>query len=76
MLDVNGLAFFIGSIIVGALSWWINRLYSQFDGLQDDYDDLKVRLSVAESRLDGVQACLEKIESRLEKIYQILTQEK
>ena len=76
MLDVNGLAFFIGSIVVGALSWWINRLYSQFDSLQDDYDDLKVRLSVAESRIDGVQACLEKIESRLEKIYQILTQEK
>ena len=75
MLDTNGLAFFIGTIVVGALGWWISRLYRQFDALQDDHDNLKVRLSVAESRLDGVQASLEKIELRLEKIYQILTKE-
>jgi|TARA_R100000458_G_C8184847_1_gene180600 hypothetical protein len=75
MLDINGLAFFIGSMVVGVLGWWINRLYGQFDTLQDDHDNLRVRLSVAESRLDGVQASLEKIESRLEKIYHILTKE-
>lgn len=73
MLDTNGLAFFIGSVVVGALSWWINRLYGQFDNLQEDCTVLDRRLSIAETKLDSTSASLEKIEQRLEKIYQLLT---
>ena len=75
MPDTGTLVIFIASLTAGVLSWWVNRLYGQFDDLHEDHDSLKVRLSVAESRIDGIQATLEKIESRLETIYQLLTKE-
>lgn len=65
------IALLTGGVITG-LSWWVTRLYSTVDDLQDVQIKLETRLSVAESKIQGIQHVLEKMEHKLDQIYLIL----
>ena len=69
MPATDQLAFFIASMVLACLGWWVSRLYSQFDSLKDELEESQVRLSVVESRLDSLNGTLEKMDKKLDDIY-------
>ena len=65
MPSTDQLAFFIASIVLASLGWWISRLYGQFDSLKSELEESQIRLSVVEARLDSLNGTLEKMDKKL-----------
>ena len=69
---VLGIFAFIISTIAGIIGWFVKRLTSRVQELDDSVNKHEVRLSVAENRIHGVEERLKSIEKKLDRIYSLL----
>ena len=62
-----GIFAFIISSIAGIIGWFVKKLTSKVEQLDDVYNVHEVRLSVAENRIDGIEERLKSIEKKLDR---------
>jgi hypothetical protein len=67
-----GIFAFIISSIAGIIGWFVKKLTSKVEQLDDVYNVHEVRLSVAENRINGIEERLKSIEKKLDRIYSLL----